>query len=89
MAVVPRIAAYDLDAPTIDDAYAAVERVHGHAARAVWSLLLRRAAQPPTIASIIEALRNDGHPLVRLSGQALHIRLESHSRLADLSPIDR
>lgn len=78
----PAIAAYGLSAPTLDDAYAAVERVHGNAASTMWTHLLKRADHPPTIAGIIDAMRNDGHPVLRLCGEALGIRHRTYGHLA-------
>ncbi len=84
----PKIAAYGLTAPTVDDAYAAVVRVHGSSATAIWPGISERATAlvgpPPSVAGYISAMCDDGHPVIRLCGQALKIRHQSYAHLADV-----
>jgi hypothetical protein len=84
----PQIAAYGLNAPSIDDAYAAVARVCGSSAAALWAVIVDRATQmsgnPPTLVGYIDALTHDGHPVIRLCGQSLHIRQQSYAHLANV-----
>lgn len=80
----PQIAAYGLNAPTVADAYAAVARVHGTAAETVWPGIAARAGRPPSVIGVIAAMRSDGHPVIRLCGESLHIRQESYAHLANV-----
>lgn len=84
----PKIAAYGRNAPTVDGAYAAVVRVHGTSASALRPGITARATAttgpPPTVAGYVTAMCDDGHPVVRLCGQALKIRHHSYAHLANV-----
>ena len=84
------VVAYGLARPGWDEALASLERVFGVDAASIWKALLATAG-------VADAARDDGdgfvrlvaafvaheHPVVRLCGQALTIRIESFRHLAD------
>jgi len=79
------LAAYGLDAPSLQDAHAAVERVHGEDTERAWTALLDRAQQigkHVTIDTVVAAMKRDREPVVRLCGQALYVRLQTYDHFA-------
>lgn len=78
---------YGLRRPTVADARESLYRVHGDAAPAVWAELLGACrlsgAEDDTgsLARLIEAM-SAADPVTRLCGEALRIRLASHTHLS-------
>ena len=79
--------AYGLHAPTLDDARAALARVHGAATAEVWGAVLRDAgltgseAGPDAFARLIAAMVRSGSPVTALCARSLQIRLTSYELL--------
>jgi DNA-binding transcriptional LysR family regulator len=79
---------YGLARPTMDDARAAVHRVHAGDGPRVWAGLLRAAGTDGTgehgLDRLIAAMRQ-ADPVSRLCALALTIRLDAHSQLSLLA----
>lgn len=78
-------AAFGLVRPTVVAARAAVERVYGAEAEAIWSELLGETVSvgsAATIETVVELMITSRHDIVRLCGQALQIRLRTHEHLS-------
>ncbi|MEU8659584.1 hypothetical protein [Actinoplanes philippinensis] len=81
---------YGLARPTLDDARAAVHRVHAEDGPRVWSHLLRTAgldgaADTPEALERMLAAMHDADPTSRLCALALRIRVTSHTQLSLLT----
>lgn len=78
-------APYGLARPTLDDARAAVHRVHGPDGPQVWSRLLHAAgmsgAEPDALERLLPLMAS-ADPVTRLCATALRIRSVSHDSLA-------
>jgi hypothetical protein len=85
---------YGLRLPTVADARQAVYRVHGDSATAIWSSLLGGCRlsgdeeDTGSLARLIDAMIA-GDPVTRLCGEALRIRLASHTHLSAAHAITR
>ncbi|GIE74303.1 hypothetical protein Aph02nite_02530 [Actinoplanes philippinensis] len=81
---------YGLPRPTLDDARAAVHRVHAEDGPRVWSHLVRTAGLDGS-ADTSEGLErmlaamHDADPISRLCALALRIRVTSHTQLTLLT----
>lgn len=79
---------YGLRRPTMDDARAAVYRVHGDLGARMWSRALTATelggheTDDDSLERLLVAL-DAADPVSRLAAQALRIRLRSHTYLAD------
>lgn len=82
----PAVAAYGLRQPTVVDARASIERIYGSVeADAIWTELTGSAVAARVAVSldgIVDAMLGSRHDVVRLCGQALHIRVRSYAHLS-------
>ncbi|MEU4557913.1 hypothetical protein AB0F72_05970 [Actinoplanes sp. NPDC023936] len=72
---------YGLSRPTVEDARAAVLRVHGGDGPRVWDELVRTAGSDLTLDRLLPVM-TVADPTTRLCALALQIRLTSHTHLA-------
>ncbi|MEU8239949.1 hypothetical protein AB0C07_17020 [Actinoplanes missouriensis] len=72
---------YGLSRPTVEDARAAVLRVHGGDGPRVWDQLVRTAGSDLTLERLLPVMAG-ADPITRLCGLALQIRVTSHTQLA-------
>lgn len=91
-----RVAAYGLARPGWTEAQASLQRVFGPEAEANWRDLLATAGisqfgpvDDGAFARLLAAFGAHPHPVVRLCGRALGIRVESFRHLADAHELIR